>query len=187
MSSLLPLLLELDAPRRPHQHVSLTLAPDELFGVINHTRDYYRPWHQLSKMLLDSSSTIKAEKNKFQINLDVQHFAPEEITVKTCDGFVVVEGKHEEKRDEHGWVSRQFRRRYELPTGCSAESVQSRLSSDGVLTVTAPLPTQAPDERVVPIVHTGPVRTQTQPESAWGLLGDGEAPAVLKTPIENGQ
>ena len=45
-----------------------------------------------------------------QVNLDVQQFKPEELTVKVADKFLVVEGKHEERSDEHGFVSRQFTR-----------------------------------------------------------------------------
>jgi crystallin alpha B len=73
-----------------------------------------------------------------QVILDVQQFAPSEITVKTLDNTVIVEGKHEEKQDEHGFVSRHFVRRYILPKDIEVNNVVSSLSSDGVLTVTAP-------------------------------------------------
>ncbi|VVC99452.1 unnamed protein product, partial [Leptidea sinapis] len=109
----------------------------------------------------DIGSSIKSDKDKFQLNLDVQHFAPEEITVKTADGFIIVEGKHEEKKDEHGYISRQFVRRYALPKECNMEAVESRLSSDGVLTVTAPKQTSAlKNEKSIPIQQTGPVRKE---------------------------
>ncbi|XP_068626825.1 protein lethal(2)essential for life-like [Battus philenor] len=179
--SLLPFLLDLERPRRLlDQPFALTLTPGDVIAAFSQPRDYYRPWKQLSTVLRDAS-TIKTDRNKFQINLDVQHFAPDEITVKTSDGYVVIEGKHEEKKDEHGWVSRQFSRRYALPESCSVDAVQSRLSSDGVLTITAPLETPPSNERVVPIMHTGPVRTQ--PEGAKLQIGDGETAA----PVENGQ
>jgi crystallin alpha B len=73
-----------------------------------------------------------------QVILDVQQFAPNELTVKTLDNTVIVEGKHEEKQDEHGYVSRHFLRRYILPSDIEVNSIVSSLSSDGVLTVTAP-------------------------------------------------
>lgn len=50
-----------------------------------------------------------------QVILDVQQFTPNEISVKTTEKFIIVEGKHEEKADEHGFVSRHFVRRYQLP------------------------------------------------------------------------
>ncbi|KAI8425626.1 hypothetical protein MSG28_011443 [Choristoneura fumiferana] len=125
--------------------------------------EYYRPWRHLASFNRDVGSTIKTDKDKFTINLDVQHFSPEDITVKTVDGYVVVEGKHEEKEDEHGFVSRQFVRRYSLPEGVAAEQVSSQLSSDGVLTVTAPRQELEPQrERLVPITPTGPVRKEAK-------------------------
>ncbi|MCQ9140736.1 small heat shock protein [Bacillus amyloliquefaciens] len=94
--------------------------------------------------------------------LDVQQFDPEEITVKASNNSVLVEGKHEEKQDEHGFISRQFTRRYILPTGYDISDLVSTLSSDGVLTITAlkRLPPNA-GERIIPITKTGPAK---QPE-----------------------
>ncbi|CAG9796299.1 unnamed protein product [Diatraea saccharalis] len=182
--SLLPLLMELERPRRlQDQHFALALTPEDVLTIVapQYSRDYYRPWKHMPSVLRDSGSTIRADKEKFQVNLDVQHFSPDEITVKTADGFLVVEGHHEEKQDEHGYVSRQFKRRYQLPEGCNLDAVESRLSSDGVLTVTAPLARPAINERVVPIIQTGPVRTQ--PEGAKEA-GGGEC---TESPVENGQ
>ena len=51
---------------------------------------------------------------------------------------VVVEGKHEERADDHGYISRHFVRRYVLPEHYNMEQLNSSLSSDGVLTITAP-------------------------------------------------
>lgn len=99
----------------------------------------------------------------FQVILDVQQFTPEEISVKASNNCVVVEGKHEEKQDEHGFISRQFTRRYILPGGYDVADVVSTLSSDGVLTVSAPK--RAPPvagERSIPILRTGPSK---QPEA----------------------
>ncbi|CAH0695551.1 unnamed protein product [Spodoptera exigua] len=145
-----------------------------------YSSDYLRPWKHLSSLMSDFNTTIKSDRAKFQINLDVQHFAPEEISVKTADGFVVIEAQHGEKRDGHGWVSRQFKRRCPLPEGCCLDFVQSRLSSDGVLTVTAPLENQvASNERIVPIIQTGPVKKLgTRNET-----GDGEG--SQRSPAQN--
>ena len=91
------------------------------------------------------------------MNLDVQQFKPDELTVKMVDDFVVIEGKHEERQDEHGFISRQFQRRYKLPDNVDPSTVVSQLSSDGVLTITAPkkaLPPSSPNERIVTITQT---------------------------------
>lgn len=99
-------------------------------------------------------------KDGFQVCLDVKQFAPNEISVKTLDNAVVVEGKHEEKQDDHGYISRHFVRRYVLPKEYDAKDIVSTLSSDGVLTVKAPPLAKAIEnnERVVQIQQTGPAR-----------------------------
>lgn len=173
--SLIPFLLdyEMERPRRLFdQHFGLALTPDDLLSLSGMSggpmasREYYRPWRHLAAAARDVGSSIKADKDKFQVSLDVQHFSPEEISVKTADGYIVVEGKHEEKKDQHGFVSRQFTRRYLLPEGCEMDKVESRLSSDGVLTVLAPRKASAVQgERLVPIAQTGPVRKEVKDHS----------------------
>ncbi|GLV39905.1 lethal (2) essential for life [Carabus blaptoides fortunei] len=147
------------------QHFGLGLHPDELLApltiphaALGHTRrpGYYRPWRVARQ---DSGSMVKCDKDKFQVNLDVQQFTPEEITVKVVDNTVVVEGKHEEKQDEHGFIARNFVRKYVLPEGHDIKAVASTLSSDGILTITAPKCDPAKtEERVIAIQQTGPVR-----------------------------
>lgn len=70
--------------------------------------------------------------------MDVQQFKPEEINVKTAGDYITVEAKHEERSDEHGFVSRQFTRRYLVPQDVNKDAITSTLSSDGVLTIHAP-------------------------------------------------
>ncbi|CAH2266777.1 protein lethal(2)essential for life-like [Pararge aegeria] len=106
-----------------------------------------------------------SDYNKFQVNVDVQHFKPEEISVKVLDGYIIIECKHNEREDAHGFVSRHFLRKYPLPAGCLPDTVESSLSSDGVLTVTAPriLAMPSSGERIVVVVKTGPVRKKDGP------------------------
>lgn len=91
------------------------------------------------------------------MSLDVQQFKPDEITVKVVDKFIVIEGKHEEQQDEHGFISRQFTRKYFIPEQCDIDAVKSSLSSDGVLSITCPRKQieLTGNEKVVPIEHTG--------------------------------
>lgn len=73
--------------------------------------------------------------DKYQIMVDVSHFTPEEISVKMVDNTVVVTGKHEDKADNYGYVSRQFSRKYLLPQDVEPETVTSTLSADGILSI----------------------------------------------------
>lgn len=171
--SLYPFYIEYERPRQPRrlmdQHFGLGLTPQDYLTIIASPQtnmQYYRPWRNMQAAAQEVGSSIKAEKDKFQVNLDVQHFAPEEISVKAVDGYLVVEAKHEEKQDEHGYISRSFSRRYALPEGVDADQVTSKLSTDGVLSIVAPLkpPPKESNERVVPIIQTGPVRKQNTQE-----------------------
>lgn len=40
--------------------------------------------------------------------LDVQQFKPEEMKVRVVEGGVEVEGRHEQRQDEHGTIARHF-------------------------------------------------------------------------------
>nr|CAD7202259.1 unnamed protein product [Timema douglasi] len=173
--SLIPFLLNdvLDDVRCPRslldQNFGLGLLNDDLMSpqIVGPLRvGYYRPWRHLANR--DSGvSNIKNDKDSFQVSLDVQQFKPEEISVKTVDNYIVVEGKHEERKDEHGFISRQFQRRYLLPEGVDPQAVTSKLTSDGVLSISAPVKSlSAPEnERCIPIIQTNQPAIKQQQES----------------------
>ncbi|XP_017273510.1 alpha-crystallin A chain-like [Kryptolebias marmoratus] len=95
-------------------------------------------------------SEMHIEKDRYVIFLDVKHFSPDELSVNVSDDFITVHAKHEDRQDDHGFVSREFLRKYRLPSGVSAADVTSNLSSDGMLTITAPRSSPG-QERVIPI------------------------------------
>ncbi|XP_035691683.1 alpha-crystallin B chain-like [Branchiostoma floridae] len=99
-------------------------------------------------------SRLEVDDKKFKVMVDVNQFSPEEVKVKTVGNYVVVHARHEEKQDEHGFIQREFTRKYMLPEGVDPEKVTSSLATDGVLTVEAPTQKAlepAGPERSVPI------------------------------------
>jgi crystallin alpha B len=76
------------------------------------------------------------------VKVDVHQFSPDELTVKAVENFLVVEGIHGEKEDDHGMISRSFKRRYRLPDDINPdefdERVSCELSTDGILTIVIP-------------------------------------------------
>ncbi|XP_044750518.1 uncharacterized protein LOC123310897 [Coccinella septempunctata] len=177
--ALLPLLFDnyIRPTRLLDQQFGLCLDPEDLLAPIvdpghmfSHFRSpvgYIRPWRTALSQR-DVGSTLAIDKDTFKANLDVQQFKPEEITVKLSGNNVTIEGKHEEKQDEHGFISRQFVRRYVLPQDCDMDKVESKLSSDGVLTITAPR--NKPEEgenKTIPITQTGqPAKIEQKKEEA---------------------
>ncbi|KAL4700650.1 hypothetical protein H8959_014654 [Pygathrix nigripes] len=93
--------------------------------------------------------------------------APDELTVKTKDGVVEITGKHEERQDEHGYISRCFTRKYTLPPGVDPTQVSSSLSPEGTLTMEAPMPKLATLSNEITIPVTFESRAQLGgPEAA---------------------
>ncbi|GFQ74506.1 protein lethal(2)essential for life [Trichonephila clavata] len=135
------------------QHFGMGLLDDDLLSPTLYSGFLLRPRTQLN---IDNSgqSEVENDPDKFKVMLNVNHFKPNEIDVKTVDNSIVIHGKHEEKTDEHGFISREFTRRYMLPEGTDPETVKSSLSQNGVLTIEAPKKAIEPppsNERVVPI------------------------------------
>ncbi|CAL8103093.1 unnamed protein product [Orchesella dallaii] len=133
----------------------------ETVSTLNHMLELANPHPRVIQSL--AAQRAEQKKDKFEVKLDVQQFAPEELDVKMAKNCLVVEGKHEEKQDEHGFISRHFVRRYQLPEDVKAETITCNLSSDGFLCLSAPrMIEQKPTaERTVPINFTGkPAVTQ---------------------------
>lgn len=141
------------------QHFGLGMNHDE-FLPLTFGSHYMRPRRHfprsVSKTGPESTGTsqVTNDSNEFKVQLDVSHFAPEELTVKAMNNHtVIIEGKHEEKQDEHGYISRQFSRKYLLPKECDAERLASSLTPEGVLVISAPKHQHAlnDSERMIPI------------------------------------
>lgn len=149
--AVIPFLMSglLDDYRRPtlgdlfDQHFGMGLT-DNMFSPVHHSllhmplrSGYLRPWRHIAAPE-SGVSRLSDDKNEFKINLDVQQFKPEELKVTVDNGYLVVDGKHEERSDEHGFISRHFTRRYKIPEDVDSKALVSKLSSDGVLSLQAP-------------------------------------------------
>ncbi|KHN84422.1 Heat shock protein beta-1 [Toxocara canis] len=99
-------------------------------------RPTYDPYFEnLKSPLIKDESDGKTLRLRF----DVAQYKPEEVTVKTVDNRLLVHAKHEEKTPQRS-VFREYNQEFMLPRGTNPELISSTLSTDGVLTVEAPLP-----------------------------------------------
>ncbi|XP_005987318.1 crystallin, alpha B, b [Latimeria chalumnae] len=115
---------------------------------------YYRPsFFKMPSWMESGLSEMRLEKDKFSVNLDVKHFSPEDLKVKVFGDVIEIHGKHEERQDEHGYISREFQRKYKVPAGVDPNAVTSALSSDGVLTITGPRKVADVPELTIPIIR----------------------------------
>lgn len=84
------------------------------------------------------ASELRLSEGKFQAFLDVSHFTPDEVTVRTVDNLLEVSARHPQRLDRHGFVSREFCRTYVLPADVDPWRVRAALSHDGILNLEAP-------------------------------------------------
>uniref|UniRef100_A0AAR2LBH7 Alpha-crystallin B chain n=1 Tax=Pygocentrus nattereri TaxID=42514 RepID=A0AAR2LBH7_PYGNA len=113
---------------------------------------YYRPYFWRYPNWWDGGmSEVRMDRDRFIINLDVKHFSPEELSVKVNDEYVEIHGKHEDRQDEHGYVAREFFRKYKMPSGVDPGAFTSCLSFEGVMCISAPRNLQDIPERSIPI------------------------------------
>ncbi|XP_055912270.1 heat shock protein 23-like [Eupeodes corollae] len=116
--------------------------------------------NHIEAALRDTNETMTINNDGFQLTFDVKEFKPNELAVKTVNNFLVIEGKHEERKDDHNFTKKHFSRTYLLPNGCNPDNVDSTISSDGVLCVKIPPPPPPRaaiecKERMVKIKQTG--------------------------------
>lgn len=98
--------------------------------------------------------TTAVDKNKFEVRFDMKAFPAKNISVKTYgQNEVVIEAKYENKDDKRGVVSSQFYQNFTLPRGADAKDLISKLSGEGILTITVPKDPDAHRERVVSILQ----------------------------------
>nr|CAI5853729.1 unnamed protein product [Callosobruchus analis] len=134
----------------------LRMLEREMERQMRYADDLFRFAPRINYDDVMGKDAVIQDKEKFQLKLDVQDFKPEEIVVKTINGNAIqIEAKHEEKHGkDQGFISRQLVRRFVLPKGHDIHNAVSSLSSDGVLTITAPRKPEAiEEERKIPITH----------------------------------
>lgn len=87
--------------------------------------------------ILSGEAEVKYDDRLFQVKIDVRQYEPEELNVKLTDDRLVITGKHEQKADEHGYVSREFSREFVLPQNIDMDTFSSTLSEDGTMIIQA--------------------------------------------------
>jgi HSP20 family molecular chaperone IbpA len=116
-------------------HRELGLLDDYYYKDMPLSRRYFgsRLWKE------DLASTLTNDKDWFRIRVGCPTYKPEEVTVKVSDdGWVTVNGKHEDYTNTAGFVSRDFTRKYLLPKQVDADRVYCTMSPSGLLTINCP-------------------------------------------------
>jgi len=131
-----------------------------------------RNWKQIARWQeQEYAPSATVGKEGYQVSLDVSVYKPNELTVKTVNNSVIIEGKSEQHDDKQGFSSSHFMRRFVIPEGYDITKITSNLSSDGVLSINVPNPPEVEEalkERIVPIHQTGPAEDNVKPNPPQG-------------------
>ncbi|XP_077457105.1 heat shock protein beta-8 [Stigmatopora argus] len=84
-----------------------------------------------------SSPTGGCAGEPWKVCVNVHSFKADELNIKTREGFVEVSGKHEEKQEEGGIVTKNFTKKIQIPTDVDPLTVFASLSPEGVLIIEA--------------------------------------------------
>lgn len=93
----------------------------------------YRGSYNYSREEMERKTHISTDE--FHVFLDVKEYRPDEITVKTINEMVIVEGKQNKRSPNE--IPRHFIRDFQLPEFFDSEDVFSTISDDGVLEIKA--------------------------------------------------
>lgn len=111
-----------------------------------------RRWRPVMPVESQKSTKSTPSERDFSVVFDVSSFNPEDISVKLVDREIFIDGKHEEREDEYGFISRQFSRRITLPKDFDTDTITILLTKDGKMTIKASRPKPLePKERIIPI------------------------------------
>ncbi|WAQ98688.1 CRYAB-like protein [Mya arenaria] len=118
---------------------------------------FYRRPTRLSEAaeeaMTNQVSKVRYDGKAFEVTLDVKNFSPSELEVRLSGGRLTVHGKHEQRADEHG---------YEV----DAESFESSVSEEGLLTIRANVKTsEQPVEKKIE-VKTAPGKLEASEEKS---------------------
>jgi len=91
----------------------------------------------MSETLARSEAEVKYDEKTFEVKLDVRQYEPEELNVKITEDRLVISGKHEQKPDEHGYISREFTRQFVVPQNIDIDTFSSTLSDEGTMVIQA--------------------------------------------------
>jgi HSP20 family molecular chaperone IbpA len=95
-------------------------------------------WHRFMHKKLPPLGVQNEDEDTYRIVVDVKQFEPEEIRIEATEIDVRIAGMHKEKQDEHGILSREFCRIYDLPKNVNADQLSCELLPGGILEISGP-------------------------------------------------
>merc|ERR1712047_10604 len=121
---------------------SMRSAFDNSFFSNRWNDDWMVPSRNFDNQFKEFRSLFNKEEEdntRMEVRIDASEYKPEELKVSVQSGRLLVEGRHEEKKEDgSSYIQRSFSRSYTLPKEAEADKMVSNLSSEGILVITTP-------------------------------------------------
>ncbi|CAG2251625.1 CRYAB [Mytilus edulis] len=100
-----------------------------------YNEDYVRSKEVAEAFAKSEVAEVKYDSKKLEIKLDVSMYKPEELNVTIAEDRLIIKGKHEQKEDNHGFITREFTREFVIPENIDIDGITSTLSEEGMLMI----------------------------------------------------
>jgi len=103
------------------------------------SRNLDNQFKEFRSLFNKEEAKVEEDNTRMEVRIDASEYKPEELKVSVQSGRLLVEGRHEEKKEDgSGYIQRSFSRSYTLPKEAEADKMVSNLSSEGILVITTP-------------------------------------------------
>lgn len=106
----------------------------------------------LANQEASGKSILRNDQKKFKVALNVSPFEYKDISVAVDYNLLIINGKHQKKSDNYGFVEREFCRKYVLPDDVEIQKMYAVFYiRDKIVKITAPKIQLYNEERQIPI------------------------------------
>merc|ERR1711923_178143 len=103
------------------------------------SRNIDNQFKEFRSLFNKEEAKVEEDNTRMEVRIDASEYKPEELKVSVQSRRLLVEGRHEEKKEDgSGYIQRSFSRSYTLPKEAEADKMVSNLSSEGILVITTP-------------------------------------------------
>ncbi|OXA39139.1 heat shock protein beta-1 [Folsomia candida] len=85
--------------------------------------------------ILSGLAEVTHARDKFMVEMSVENYTPDELSIRSEDGHVFVVGKNDKKNHPNESTLKSFNRKFKMPDGTG---LSWEICKDKVLTITVP-------------------------------------------------
>merc|ERR1712107_654787 len=88
------------------------------------SRNLDNQFKEFRSLFNKEEAKVEEDNTRMEVRIDASEYKPEELKVSVQSGRLLVDGRHEEKKEDgSGYVQRSFSRRYTLPKEAEADKM----------------------------------------------------------------